>query len=161
MGARPWPIAPELDVSAWCNTATPRTLAGLRGKVVVLHAFQMLCPGCVLEGTPFAQKLYDRLPADDVAVLGLHTVFEHHDAMTPVSLRAYLHEFRITMPVGVDRHEEPGGLPVTMSAYRMQGTPTLVVIDRTGRIRHHWFGSVDEFQVGMAIAEVISESQAV
>jgi peroxiredoxin len=149
-------MAPELDVSIWCNTA-PLSLAGLRGKVVVLHAFQMLCPGCVLEGTPFAQKLYDRLPADDVAVLGLHTVFEHHDAMTPVSLRAYLHEFRITMPVGVDRHDAPGGSPVTMSAYRMQGTPSLVFIDRTGRIRHHWFGSVDEFQAGMAIAELIFE----
>src|SRR3546814_10131498 len=38
--------APELDVVRWFNSA-PLTLAGLRGRVVVIGAFQMLCPGCV------------------------------------------------------------------------------------------------------------------
>ena len=37
--------APELVVSRWFNTSEPLTLAGLRGRVVMLHAFQMLCPG--------------------------------------------------------------------------------------------------------------------
>lgn len=46
--------APELDVIQWFNTEEPPTLAGLRGRVVVLHAFQMLCPGCVRSGLPQA-----------------------------------------------------------------------------------------------------------
>jgi peroxiredoxin len=151
------PLAPELDVVEWCNTVAPITLASERGKVVLLHAFQMLCPGCVLEGTPFAERLHKRFTGDDVTVIGLHTVFEHHAAMAPVSLKAYLHEFRVTLPVGIDRHEEPGGPPVTMEAYGMRGTPSLVAIDRQGRIRHHWFGRADEIEVGMALANLLAE----
>lgn len=86
------PFAPELQVQRWFNTPTPITLAGLRGKIVVLHAFQMLCPGCVAHSIPQAKKLHEIAPGGGVQVLGIHTVFEHHDAMTPVSLEAFLHE---------------------------------------------------------------------
>ncbi|HWL46812.1 MAG TPA: TlpA family protein disulfide reductase, partial [Sphingomonadaceae bacterium] len=69
--------APELDVAQWFNTPTPLTLAGLRGKVVALHAFQMLCPGCVAEGLPQAKRMARLFDPARVAVIGLHTVFEH------------------------------------------------------------------------------------
>jgi peroxiredoxin len=150
-------LAPELDVVEWFNASEPHSLENLRGRVVVLHAFQMLCPGCVLHGTPLAQRIHDLFSSPDLVVIGLHTVFEHHLAMTSVSLRAYLHEFRITMPVGVDRHDDRG-LPVTMEAYGMRGTPSLVIIDRVGSVRHHLFGQVDEIELGMHLARLIDES---
>lgn len=78
-----YPVAPELDVTQWINTLRPNTLAELRGRVVVLHAFQMLCPGCVSHGSPQAAAIHEAFPAADVAVIGIHTVFEHHNAMTP------------------------------------------------------------------------------
>lgn len=149
--------APELDVIDWFNVESPLTLADLRGRVVMLHAFQMLCPACVLSGTPLAQRVHERHAGADLAVIGLHTVFEHHDAMTSVSLSAYLHEFRITMPVAVDRNPTPRGIPSTMQTYRMQGTPTHVLIDRSGTVRHHLFGSPDELDLGMALARLLDE----
>ncbi len=76
--------APELAVSQWFNTAEPLTLAALRGRPVLLHAFQMLCPGCVAHGTPQTQRAYELFKATDLQVIGLHTVFEHHAAMTPI-----------------------------------------------------------------------------
>ncbi len=39
--------APDLQVEKWFNTDCDINLADLRGKVVVIEAFQMLCPGCV------------------------------------------------------------------------------------------------------------------
>jgi peroxiredoxin len=96
------PLAPELEVHAWFNTAQPLTLASLRGGIVILHAFQMLCPGCVLHGLPQAQALHDRLGGLGVTVIGLHTVFEHHAAMTPVALEAFIHEYRLSFPIAVD-----------------------------------------------------------
>src|SRR5690606_27202227 len=92
------PLAPPLQVERWFNTPEPLTLDALRGRVVVLEAFQMLCPGCVSHGLPQARRVYDTFPPEEVAVIGLHTVFEHHAAMTPVSLEAFLHEYRIEFP---------------------------------------------------------------
>ena len=94
--------APELQVAQWFNAPAPITLSALRGKVVAIEAFQMLCPGCVSHGLPQAQKLRKIFPEEHLVVLGLHTVFEHHAAMTPVALQAFLHEYRIGFPVGVD-----------------------------------------------------------
>jgi hypothetical protein len=49
------PFAPELSVMRWFNQPEPLSLAKLRGRVVLLYAFQMLCPGCVAHGTPQAE----------------------------------------------------------------------------------------------------------
>lgn len=104
-------MAPELQCTQWFNTEVPVTLAALRGKVVVIEAFQMLCPGCVSHGLPQVQKMRHVFPEDRVAVLGLHTVFEHHTAMAPVALQVFLHEYRIQFPVGVDMPADTGPIP--------------------------------------------------
>ena len=49
--------APAWSTSAWFNTDGALQLADLRDKVVVLHAFQMLCPACVHHGLPQAQRI--------------------------------------------------------------------------------------------------------
>ncbi len=147
--------APELAVSRWFNTPAPLTLQGLRGKVVLLHAFQMLCPGCVSHGTPQAEKAHRMFRGSDLAVIGLHTVFEHHAAMTPVSLDAYIHEYRLTMPIGVDQAGEGTPMPVTMERYSMQGTPTTILIGRDGMILHHGFGQEEDMALGARIAAAL------
>lgn len=151
-------FAPEFAVSRWFNTPEPLTLEKLRGRIVVLHAFQMLCPGCVAHGTPQAEKLHRLLRGnDDVAVIGLHTVFEHHTAMTPVSLEAFIHEYRLTMPIGVDQADDGTPIPLTMQRYGMRGTPTTIIIDRAGRIRHHGFGQDDDLALGLRLGALLVE----
>lgn len=156
-----FPMAPEWQVAQWFNSATPPTLASLRGKVVVLESFQMLCPGCVSHGLPQARRIHETFPAERVAVVGLHTVFEHHAAMTPVALEAFLHEYRIGFPVGVDQPGNPGPIPETMAAYAMQGTPTLSLIDARGRLRHQHFGEIGDLAVGAQIAWLMQEAASI
>ena len=132
---RPDP-APELAVSQWFNTNGPLSLAQLSGSVVVIEAFQMLCPGCVSHGLPLAKAVHEHFSQEQVAVIGLHSVFEHHDAMAPVSLQAFLHEYRIPFPVGVDKPGR-GAMPETMAAYGMRGTPTLVLIESERGSQHY------------------------
>ncbi len=151
-----FPVAPELEISRWFNSDGNPTLAGLKGEVVVLEAFQMLCPGCVSHGLPQAQRIHQTF-GDELTVLGLHCVFEHHEAMTPVSLEAFLHEYRIGFPVGVDAYEPGAATPTTMAHYQLRGTPSLVVVDRTGRIRVHAFGQADDLLVGATLARLIDE----
>ncbi|TFW15649.1 redoxin domain-containing protein [Duganella callida] len=98
-----YPVAPELQVESWLNAALPLSLAQLRGKVVVIHAFQMLCPGCVSHGIPQARTIRATFAEQDVAVLGLHSVFEHHAVMNRAALEAFVQEYRIDFPVAIDR----------------------------------------------------------
>ncbi|MGY6216630.1 peroxiredoxin family protein [Methylolobus aquaticus] len=155
-----YPSAPPLDVSHWFNTSEPLSLAALHGRVVVLHAFQMLCPGCVSHGLPQAQAVHDHFHPHGVTVIGLHTVFEHHEAMTPVALKAFIHEYRLRFPIGVDRPATTGVIPHTMRAYHLEGTPSLVVIDRTGRIRETAFGHVEDLRLGALLGSLLSETPA-
>ncbi|MCS7480486.1 redoxin domain-containing protein [Umezawaea endophytica] len=145
--------APPWTTTRWFN-GDPLELADLRGRVVVLEAFQMLCPGCVSTALPQATRLA-RTFGDDLAVIGLHSVFEHHAAMTPTSLEAFLHEYGIGFPVGVDAHRGDDPTPVTFARYGMRGTPTTVLIDRDGVLRGHHLGAADDMALAAAVARLI------
>ena len=154
MNRRP---APEWQTATWLNIPNPLSLAELRGQVVLMHAFQMLCPGCVSHGLPQAQRVAKLFP--DVRVIGLHTVFEHHEAMGLASLRAFLHEYRVRFPVGIDLPGPDGDpLPLTMRAYAMKGTPTTVLIDAQGRVHQQIFGVHDDLLLGAALGLLLKES---
>jgi len=148
--AYPW------ATTQWFNS-DPLTLDSLRGRVIVLGTFQMLCPGCVANGLPQLQRVEQTFLRDDVAVIGLHTVFEHHAAMTPASLEVFLHEYRIGFPIGVDAPDDPEGVPLTMTRYRLRGTPSLVLIDRNGFIRHRALGHQPDLTLGARIAQLIAQ----
>ena len=151
--------APEWQAREWLNADAPLSLESLRGKVVLLEAFQMLCPGCVSHGIPQAQRARQVFPEDALAVVGLHTVFEHHEAQgSAAALKAFLHENRVRFPVGIDAHADGDPIPLTMRAYAMQGTPTLLLYDRGGRLRMQRFGTFEDMALGAAIATLLAEA---
>ena len=153
--------APEWHATTWLNSPEPLTLERLRGRVVLLHAFQMLCPGCVARGIPQAQRVAELFAGAPLTVVGLHTVFEHHDAMRVESLRAFLHEYRVRFPVGVDEPGEEGDpLPRTMRAYAMQGTPTTVLIDAQGRLRRQVLGAHEDLLLGAELQSLLLEASS-
>ncbi len=146
--------APDWHVSRWFNTPQPLTLQALRGRVVVLHSFQMLCPGCVSHGLPQATKTHDLFDRRDVAVVGLHTVFEHHAVMNAAALEVFIHEYRLEFPIGIDEAAPGQAVPLTMQAYGLQGTPSVVVLDRQGQVRLNHFGRVDDMALGALIGQL-------
>lgn len=148
--------APEWEISHWLNTE-PLSLADLRGKVIVVHAFQMLCRGCATVALPQLQRVANSFPSDRVAAVGLHTVFEHHAVQGPEALEAFLHENRYSFPVGVDMRGENELFPRTMSGYGMEGTPTLLLIDAEGRLREQHLGNVSDLYLGYAIGGLLAE----
>lgn len=152
--------APEIAVTRWFNTKQPLSLEMLRGRPILLHAFQMLCPGCVSHGTPQAERAHRVFKDSDLQVIGLHSVFEHHAAMTPVSLEAFIHEYRLTFPIGVDQPGEGTPIPVTMDRYQMRGTPTSLLIGRDGTLLHHGFGQEDDMALGALIASALAGSSS-
>ena len=150
--------APEWNTTTWLNTKESLSLSQLRGRVVLLHAFQMLCPGCVSRSLPQAQRVAKLFEGAPLTVIGLHTVFEHHEAMGLPSLRAFVHEYGIRFPIGVDAPGVGGEpTPCTMRAYKMQGTPTSVIIDANGNLRSQVFGVHDDLLLGAELGRLLME----
>lgn len=154
-------LAPPLSTAEWFNVKAGITLESLRGRIVVVHAFQMLCPACVSHGLPQAMKIHRRFEQRDVVVLGLHTVFEHHAAMAPSALEVFLKEYRVTFPVAVDAPARSYSLadptPMTMQAYGLQGTPSLILIGKRGVVRFTHFGAMDDMALGAILGQLIAE----
>ncbi|GAC1330902.1 MAG: redoxin domain-containing protein [Steroidobacteraceae bacterium] len=149
--------APELIVQNWFNTDRPLLLSALRGRVVVLAAFQVLCPNSTRSGIPQAQRIHETFAPSDVAVIGLHATFEHHDAVTAAVLKAFIHEYRLKFPIALDQPHPASPIPQTMERYKMRGTPSLVLIDRQGLVRKHTFGAVEDLRIGAEIGALTQE----
>jgi hypothetical protein len=150
--------APELLVQTWFNTDRPLLLSALRGRVVVLAAFQVLCPNSIAGAVPQAKRIYETFEPKDVAVIGLHATFEHHDAFNVAVLKAFIHEYRLKFPIALDQPNPRSPIPHTMERYKMRGTPSLVLIDRQGLVRKHAFGAVDDLRMGAEIGALTQES---
>lgn len=150
--------APPWQISEWFNTPEPLSLESLHGRVILLEAFQMRCRACVRDALPQAMRVAKLFAGAPLVVVGLHTVFENHEAQRPEALQAFLREQDITFPVGVDVAGPEGDLlPRTMRAYDMRGTPTTVLIDAQGRRRRQVFGAHEDLLLGAELQALLSE----
>jgi thiol-disulfide isomerase/thioredoxin len=149
---------PELVTAHWFNVASPPTLASLKGRVVVIVAFQTHCVGSNKWGMPQAQRLARNFNEDEVAVIGLNTAFEDHKKQDVKALEAFIGEHGVSFPVAKDK---PNGTdtPQTMTAYDLQGTPAILIIDRQGRLRRHYLGQVDDMRLAAEIMGFVIEAR--
>ena len=74
--------------------------------------------------------------------------------MKEVSLKAFLHEFRIRFPVGIDTASTSGRIPRTMDHYNMQGTPTWLIFDRQGKLVINAFGKVEDVSLASILTQL-------
>ncbi len=149
---------PEITASRWYNTKEPVRLKGYQGKVVVVAVFQILCPGSMKYGLPQAMRLRESFADSEVAVLGLHMAFENFDKQSPEKVEAFLAQNGITIPIAYDKPNGEG-LPATMEAYELQGTPAILIFDRQGRLRRHYLGAVDDLRIGAEIMGLLMEEK--
>lgn len=147
---------PEFSATRWYNARHPATLKGDKGKVVVVAVFQMLCPGSGRHGLPQAMRLRQAFATGEVSVIGLHMAFENFDKQSPDMVEGFLAENGITIPVAYDKPNGEG-LPETMQAYELQGTPAILIFDRQGRLRRHYLGAVDDLRIGAEVMGLLME----
>ncbi len=152
------PQAPEWDVVEWVH-GDPGSVADNRGRVVLVHFFQLWCAAC----NEFSQPLFDRWAQaydehEDLLIIGIHTVFEGHDQQSPERLRQWVRDKKIEHPVGIDRHSPGEPVPVTMERYNTGGTPHVAMIDRAGRIRFDRFGAFEPSEAEQMIETLLAES---
>jgi cytochrome c biogenesis protein CcdA/thiol-disulfide isomerase/thioredoxin len=130
--------APELTgINAWLNTAgdKPLTLAGLRGKVVLIDFWTYSCINCQ-RTLPHVEAWYRDYAKDGFVVIGVHTpefAFEHVTSNVASQAKA----LGVKYPIAIDNDY------ATWTAYGNQYWPAEYLIDATGVIRHVTFGEGD------------------
>ena len=149
--------APDWFIEKWFNTDTPVQLKDKLGQVIFMPVFQMLCPGCVYHCIPQVLEIFHQFKNQNLAVIGLHSVFENHSTMNPLALEVFIKEWRIPFPVGVDLRKEGEWKPETMKAYDFHGTPTVVLIDTQGHLRLNHFGHIEDKKITDFIQQLLSE----
>jgi cytochrome c biogenesis protein CcdA/thiol-disulfide isomerase/thioredoxin len=122
------------DVTKWLNTpgAKPLTLAGLRGKVVLVDFWTYSCINCE-RSLPHVEAWYNRYKDDGLVVVGVHTPefgFEH----VVSNVKSAAKSLGVQYPIAVDNNYG------TWDAYANEYWPAEYLVDAAGVVRHDDFG---------------------
>jgi cytochrome c biogenesis protein CcmG/thiol:disulfide interchange protein DsbE len=118
-------------------------LGDQRGKVVVLDFFASWCMPCRQQAAA-VEQIAREFTGQDVYVLGIGT----SDARE--ALESYLGETKPSYAAGFDEGN------VVAGAYGVTGLPTLVVIDRAGRVAFHESRIVDKRELSEVVRTALA-----
>jgi cytochrome c biogenesis protein CcdA/thiol-disulfide isomerase/thioredoxin len=144
------PSAPNFaGIDHWLNSK-PLTMAGLRGKVVLVDFWTYSCINCI-RTLPYVEGWYQKYAAEGLVIVGVHTpefAFEHDTG----NVAAAIARFGITYPVAQDNEYS------TWSAFGNGYWPADYLIDATGHIRSQHFGEGDYNQTEAEIRSLLAEA---
>jgi len=135
---RNYGAAPDFaGIAHWLNTADdrPLSIAGLRGKVVLVDFWTYSCINC-LRTLPHLQAWYAAYHKDGLEIVGVHTpefAFEH----VLGNVEGAVHRLGVTWPVALDNAY------ATWTAYGNQYWPADYLVDKRGDVRAVHFGEGD------------------
>ena len=140
------PLAPEF--TATTLTGSKLSLSDYRGKVVVLNFWGSWCVPCRAEA-PTLAALAAKYQPSGVSFLGVDV------RDTTASALAFAHSFHITYPSVSD---ESSAITLDFTAkVPIAGTPTTLVVDRTGHIAGAVFGTVTYSELTAILAKVTAK----
>lgn len=127
--------APEFALHALDGSEI--SLAGLRGRTVLLDFWATWCKPCV-ETMPALQRLHDEYAARGLTVVGV-SIDEGKPGKTLDKVRRFAEKRRVSYPIALDRSEG-----AAWEAYAVRVVPAAFLIDPEGRIVAQWSGKTAE-----------------
>lgn len=144
--------APEFPSGlSWLNTDTPLTIAGLRGKVVLLDFWTYCCINC-MHVIPDLKALEEQYPRE-LVVIGVHSAKFKNERESD-NIRQAILRYEIAHPV-VNDHEFR-----LWQSYGVRAWPTLVLIDPSGYVLGGVSGEGNLEILDRVIAEVAQSARA-
>src|SRR5215211_4874907 len=141
--------APELTgLTDWINSQ-PLTLAGLRGRVVVVDFWTYSCINC-LRTLPYLKAWDGAYRKAGLVVLGVHSP-EFSFERVPGNVRNAVRELGVRYPVALDNDFD------TWHAFSNQYWPAKYFIDRRGHIRFVHFGEGEYGRSEQVIRTLLAE----
>ncbi len=142
-------IAPEFaGLNGWLNSK-PLTVAGLRGKVVLIDFWTYSCINC-LRTLPYITSWDERYRASGLTIVGVHTP-EFAFERVRSNVRENAEELGVEYPIALDNDFG------TWNAWHNQYWPAKYLIDRNGHVRYYHFGEGDYNESENAIRELLAE----
>jgi thiol-disulfide isomerase/thioredoxin len=121
------PRAPEfVGLDGWLNTDAPLSVAGLRGKVVLVDFWTYSCINC-RRTIPYLNRWQAEYGRQGLQVIGIHTPEFGFERVRP-NLAADVQALGIHYPVGQDNSF------ATWKAWNNRAWPAFYLLDRDGRI---------------------------
>ena len=150
--SRPQVRAPEFPSSLeWLNTDTPLTIAGLRGKVVLLDFWTYCCINC-MHVIPDLKALEQKYP-QALVVIGVHSAKFPNERSTD-NIRQAVLRYDIEHPVVNDHAFQ------IWQRYGVQAWPTLALIDPSGYLIGGVSGEGNFELLDHIIGEVVESARA-
>lgn len=143
--AAPTGDAPDFTAALVANAepgATEVSLAALRGRPVVLDFWATWCGPCQAEA-PIVDQVAERYKERGLVVVGVNTSDEEGLA------EAWVRKKGVRFPIAYDRGNK------VASAFGVHNIPTLVVIDKEGRIRAVRTGMTSASELERLVREVL------
>ena len=129
--------APELGDGTWINSE-PLTVEGLRGRVVLVDFWTFGCYNC-RNTLPALKRFHERYNRQGLTIVGVHSP-EFEGEKNIDNVRREVRSLGILYPVLTDNDY------LTWNAYGVNAWPTVLILDKQGRIRwmHIGEGLYDE-----------------
>ena len=143
--------APALNgISTWLNTpdGRPLTLAGLRGRVVLIDFWTYSCINCQ-RTLPHLEAWQHAYGAAGLTIIGVHTpefAFEH----VASNVQQAAQQLGVEYPIGLDNDY------TTWNAYQNNYWPAEYLVDATGHVRHVDFGEGHYGETEMFIRQLLT-----
>ena len=123
--------APDFNGKRWLNSAS-RSLADLKGKVVMVEFWTYGCYNCV-NVEPYVKKWHGRYKDQGFEVIAVHSPeFSHEHKIDNV--RSYVERKGIKYPVVIDNDF------AIWRRYSNHYWPAMYLIDKQGRLRYRTIG---------------------
>ena len=134
--------APELDLVTL--NGVPVSLADYRGSVVLVNLWATWCPPCRQE-MPTLQAFYDRYKEDGFVLIAIDQE-ETREVVQP-----FVEEFDLTFPIWLDIDY------LAQREFKTMSLPSSYVIDRNGRVKLMWIGSISKANLEQYVPDIILE----
>ncbi len=141
--------APELNGGiGWLNTDKPLSMAGLKGKIVLLDFWTYGCINCI-HIIPKIKELETKY-GNQLVVIGVHSAKFDNEKDTE-NIRKIILRYGVEHPVINDANFK------IWDAYAIRAWPGLVLIDPDGYIIGRWFGEGQFETIESQIQQAVSD----
>lgn len=123
--------APEIVSETWLNSS-PKTMSGLRGKVVLVEFWTFECWNCH-NVEPYIKQWHARYGDAGLEVISIHSP-EFDRERDPANVRSYVDKAGIKYAVAIDNDF------ANWNRYRNRYWPTLYLVDKRGMLRYSKIG---------------------